>query len=653
MIRFKTSLQRTFRPKRLNFLYFVLIFGVIGGIVALLLTRAATPIQIDSGLPQVRNVRVVGDDRLITVSWDAPQGASAAGIVGYFIEYGETALGTFPHTKQTTHTTTQLQPVDNGKQYSIKIYAAHGSTVMVDTPGAHEDNSAPEKRGSGRVSNPVIVTATPSSTRVDQLRASMTGFFDDFNTPMGAFDELKWNQGGSACGMPGTAAAFINSQFHTHNQISTISDDGEYCDRGQFATRARGIFDIAGRTESNPGVVVFDMDGATRGRDVWYLDLIPITARIGNAPVDVTAHGSAFDDESSDPSMIRLVQGVVVGGVNVVYYDANKNPHEVTELYSCNSCMDDIIPNVRKPWRVEVSSTKIKVFVEGTRVFEGVMPAEFANVTKYQLHSTIFSYNTGKGDSDNPMTFMFHWDNFGFNGPQSPTVVHNYIEGGSAGNTPYLGRGTLANRVPGGARNTIVKIPDQIGSPSKARMMFTLGACGPGWYTHSSSHNVTINGNVYPYTHPSTKVPAPVWSDWTGSQIANGYNPLSTFIDINPAHLITGNNQVRLNIDGHHQCIFNVHIELEYARGTQPSYTQPKDVYGQTLYNSYIMPPLAPHDAYIFVEQNLGLASASDGHDSGNILDARNFEAEEMIFGPPVISGNDPNASKGKYILFQ
>ncbi len=598
----------------------VLAFGVIGA-VALFRSRAAVPIQIDTSLPQVRNLRAQPDDRVITVRWDAPNNASGAGIVGYFIEYGETALGTFPYTKQTTYPAVQIQPIDNNKEYSIRVYAAHGSTVQVPTPGAHGSSTASERRGSGRVSSPVSITATANSSRVDALRQEMTGFFDDFNTPAGPFDELKWNQAGSACVQAGSAGAFVNNQHHSHNQLSTIRLSGgtEFCDRGQFASRARGVFDIAGRTEANPGVIVFDMDGATNieKRGVWYLDLIPMSARNSGAPVDVTAHASAFDDEPSDPSMIRLAQGDVVGGVKLIYYDNNKNPRDVPLTYSCQSCrnMNRFIPNVRVPWRVEISNTKIKVFIEGERALEGNMPADFSGVTKYQVHSTIFGYNIGKDNPNNAMTFLFHWDNFGFNGPASPTVVHNYVEGGATGSTPYLGLGTIQHKLPKGPRTTVVPIPDQIGNPVKARIMFTLTAVGPGWYDYNSSHSVRINGNNYPLPHPRTMVPAPVWSAWNGNTFYNGNNPMSLYIDINPAHLVRGNNQVQFNIEGHHQAMTNVHVELEYNRGSQPSYTQPKNIFGEAVFGSFVTPAMSDHDKYLFIEQNLGLSSASDhGH---------------------------------------
>lgn len=677
------------RPKALRFLIFIFAFGLIGGIIALILSLAATPIRVDNSLPQVRNLRAYPDDRVITLTWDTPQGAAGAGIVGYFVEYGETALGTFPYTKQTTYNAVQLQPVDNNKEYSVRVYAAHGSTVQVPTPDA-QSASAPEKHGSGRVSPAVTIRSTPVSTRVDQLRQRMTGFFDDFNTPAGPFDELKWNQAGSSCGQVGTYGAFINNQHHSHNQVSTIRPGGadEYCDRGQMVTRARGVFDIAGRTDASPGEIVFDIDGAAdiEKRSIWYLDLIPVDARANGAPVDVTAHASIFDDEVSDPMGIRIAQDS--SSVKVHYYDINKVPRNITPTFSCMDWQGlagcnaankvsglsplaepilnfNPIPNVRRHWVVHMTTSKMTIFIDSVRVLEIPIPADFRNITKYQLHSTIFGYSIGKDNPNNATTFLFHWDNFGFNGPLSPTVVHNYIEGGATGNTPYLGRGTLANPVPKGARTTIIPIPNQISTPVKARLHFTLTAFGPGWYTHSTSHNVRINGRTYPFTHPRNQVPEPRWAPWQNGEtwlnggIGNGNNPMAMSIDINPADLVTGNNQIQLNIDGHHQALMNVHIELEYNRGSQPSYTQPKDIFGLATVNTFNMPAMADHDKYLFIEQNLQLTGVDDGHgphpDPGNpgpALDIRSFEAENGTFIPSARTGTDPNASGGMYLQF-
>ena len=625
------------------------LFAVLG-VVALIAVRAATPITVDNSLPQVRNVRVYPDDRVATVTWDKPTNADAAGIVGYFIEWGETALGTFPNTKQTTELITQLQPMGNGKQYSIRVYAANGSTVQVQTPGAHESNSAPEARGSGRVSPFVSISVTPSSARVDQLRSQMTGFFDDFNTGAGAFDELKWNQAVSACAETGTAGAFINSQFHAHNQVRSNHTTDTGCDRGQIATRARAIFDISGRTETSPGEIVFDIDGMTRERDVWYLDLIPNSARTDSTPLDITSHNSAFDEAPSDPMMIRLVQGRLPGGAKLVYYDRNKNPHELTATYSCSNdtyaefqlcdstnkttgtsplpqivtsarcnyiqnCLAPV-PNVRRQWKVQVTTTKIKVFVDGVRVLEANVPSDFSAITKYQVHSTVFSYNTGKGDSDNPTTAIMHWDNFGFTGPAPSSVTHNYIEGGATGNAPYLGRGTLTNLIPEAPRNTIVRIPDQINTPKQARLMLTLQNYGNGFYVWKSSDHITINGNRYDLPNPTTKIQTPyTGGDFSSDpNIGSRFTPLAISLVINPTHLKTGDNTVALDIPGANG-VSNVHVELDYDSTNKPSYTQPKDVFGATLFNSFIIPAMSNHDSYLFIEQGLDLVSVGDhGH---------------------------------------
>mgnify|MGYP003946950419 CR=1 FL=1 len=655
------------------------IFGTLFatlGVIALIAVRAATPITIDNSLPQVRNLRVYPDDRVATVTWDKPTNADSAGIVGYFLEWGETALGTFPNTKQTTDLAVQLQPMDNGKQYTIRVYAAHGNIVQVETPGSYVPGTTSEARGSGRVSPFQTITTAATSARVDQLRTQMTGFFDDFNTPAGAFNELKWNQATTTCGAPGSLGAFINNQFHAHNQIrSRYSNDpeGGNCDIGQMVTRPRGVFDISGKTDANPGVVVFDVDGVSRPRDVWYLDFIPLTAKPNNTPVDVTTHSSLFDDGPGDPAMLRILQSD--GGVKLVYYDLNKQPHTIPQINRCggndwseyessianfDNCIATVkaganlsplpqlvssarcryvetclkpIPNVRRQWIVHISQQRIKVFIDGVMVIEGLIPADFANNTKWNLQSTIFSYNSGKDDEVHPNTLLFHWDNFGFNGPADRTVTHNYLEGGANGNTPYLGRGTLDNLLPEAPRTTRIPIPDQIGSPSRAKLMFTMMTTGDDNYRWKSSDNVRINGNTYPVPDPTTQMAQPILpDDGTG----NKGRPLSMYVDVNPAHLITGSNVVDLNITGRFALAMNVHLELDYTSGTVPSYTQPRAIFGETTLNRFVVPVISAHDSYLFIEQNLDLMQPDGhGHPPAPTLDTT----------PPTVSLTSPGAN--------
>lgn len=616
------------------------------GVAALILTRAATPgipVVVNSSLPNPTNLRTYVDDQTVTVTWDAPSNAAANNIVGYYITWGTQSSGVYTNAKQTIKTVTQIQPLQNGTTYNIKVQSVQGYSTTVPTPGAHSSESAQEYRANGQVSTGITATMTPSSARVDQLRTQMTGFFDDFNRPAGGFDELKWNAAGAACNLPGATGSFINNQFHAHTQTASTEgneglDEGSvFCDRSQTVNRPRAVFDITGRTEANPGVITFDFDGVTMGRDVWYIDLMPANARTNGSPIDVTSHSSVFNDDPSDPSMLRFVQKS--GDLSFVYYDSNKAPQQLvpsfvlcpdhtgffTRMNYCSTEGRSIpgmsplpempfpgdndkvmnVANVRQHYRIEISPTKIKLFLNSVRLYEASMPSTLASTTKYIPHVTLFSYTTGKDTPANPTTSILHWDNFGFNGPASPVVVHNYIEGGTTGTIPYLGRGTIANQVPRGARSTRINIPDSIGSPTKARVMFNVQAFGYQVYNWSSSDHIILNGQRYNVPSPQSQQLAPyVVTDGVDS---HGKVPLSMSIDVNSSDLRQGMNDLTLNINA--TGILNVHAELEYNKGSEPAFTQPSTIFGTSTFNAAFQPIMTAHDSYLFVEQDLGLPS--------------------------------------------
>ncbi len=588
-----------------------------------------------SSIPQVQNVKVWADDRVATVSWDRPSNMS--GIVGYIVQYGKTSDGPPTLNKQTIHTVTQIQPLENGVEYTVWVRAVRGRTVQRAGIGVPEQSTFAV--ADGPVSPAVVAKATPTSARVDAMRSRLTGFFDDFNTTAGPFDELKWNHATTGCEKPGSGGQFINGQFHAHNMTAST------CDRDGNVSRPRAIFDIAGRTESNPGQIEMDVDGIGQPRDVWYIDLIPTTARKNGMPVDVTAHNSNGDDDTEDPgNMIRINQGW--DSITIAYYDANRNPQHLnittnsmpcgagygTTLVPVNNCNFNLktpgfsplsqptfgsnrehpwVANVRRHWVIQFSRDRIKLFIDGTLIADAATPDAIKNDTKYVVHSTLFSYNTGKQfDTVQPTVSMLHWDNFGFTGPASTLVTHNYLDGGPDGSYPLIGTGMPGREVPNDQRETKINIPDQIGTPvGQPRLMFTLQPlCCRGDYVWNSSHNVVVNGKTYPFPNPALNFGTSVPPVVAGSFIAH-----SSGLYINPADLRTGMNDIDFNIPSG---IFNVHLELDYNKTSAPSYTQPKDIFGFALLTSIINPPVMhPNDDYWFVEQWMGIGTPA-GHSS-------------------------------------
>jgi hypothetical protein len=589
------------------------VFAIIG-VGTLLLTRAATPgiaVTVDSTLPNPTNVKAYTDDQVATITWDAPSNASSKGIVGYYVTWGTQSAGKYTNARQTTYTVTQLQPLVNGTVYNIKVQSVQGSTNTVQT--GHPDGPSHFAVANGKVSSGATATATGSSARVDQLRNQMTGFFDDFNTPAGVFDETKWNTAASFCVAKNKGGAFVNNQFHSHTQVT--SD----CDRAQVIERPRATFDITGRTEADPGVIVGDFDGVTQPRDFWYIDLVPLDSRSNNAPLDITGHASAFDDSTADPAIVRFLQ--TYDGERLMQNNANKSPGNPSGTASASFAwlsgpgnatpLQEVplvsgsgrfpVANVRYHWRWEVSPTRLKAFVDGVKLIDAPMPAAFANTKKWTVHSNLFSYNTGKQFiGADPSASMLHWDNFGFNGPAPTTVVHNYQDGGTNGTTPSLGKsGSMS-------KTRKIKIPDSIGSPVSARLKYTLGSTANGVWGWNSTDNITINGKKFALPNPATSQKAPVVKEWFG--YAYSYTNWSDSIDLSPSDLIQGDNTIGLNIPID---AINVHIELEYNKNAAPTYTQPKDIFGASTMLSLFQPVLASNDNYLFIEQDMGLPSGN------------------------------------------
>ncbi len=143
-------------------------------------------------------------------------------------------------------------------------------------------------------------------------------------------------------------------------------------------------------------------------------------------------------------------------------------------------------------------------------------------------------------------------------------------------------------------------------------------------------------------------------------------------IQINASDLVKGNNTIVNNMQGAAEAanFAEPHIELEYAKsGPVPAYTPPIAIFGQAFSN-IVEPHMTTCDSYIYVEQDLGLpylngktnlepgpcawlTHAPHHEGAGALLDLRNFEAEQArSVTTGVTIGDDPNASKGKFIRF-
>lgn len=622
------------------------------------LTAAESKLNEIDGI-EPTNLQTFANDRVVTLTWDAPKNADQANVVGYLIRWGKKSGGMYTDSKQTVHTTIQLQPLDNNVEYQVAVQSLVGGR-KVDSNGAPDKNNI--MVANGTVSKKVLTTAKATTQKVDAMRSRDTGFFDDFNLPAGNFDETKWNTAYSGCVEKGYNGTFINSQFHAHNNIKSRVGQ-PYCDRAAVFNRPRATFDISKGTELNPAVVEFDFDGVNDNsaiRDIWYIDFAPTNSRKDGMIMDTTSHNEIFGDDNLDPgNMLRLKQHG--GEVTFQYYPVNgksktlginyaceedgdhanldadyNNGNQFTDPDGISDCVQNagskskitkyspvaepsndlkIIPNVRRHWVIEffkdkTGQTLARVSIDGFRILESYLPKEFVDAQKYFLYNTLFSYNTAKdqnfmGDKALFMnSSMLHWDNFGFTGDPSSNIVHNYVDGGPDGSTPFIGTGLAGTNYP--AEKRIIPIPDQIGSPVEARVHFTLQNYVEQDYVYHDTDNIVINPGTakekkYPFINPSTY------------KVRKGYSPVSAtniwysdVIKISGNDLVTGNNTVVLNLSSQ---VINVHIELEYTKNSAPAYTQPQNIFTTAKYNPAIMPAMASGsvDAYLFQESNLGL----------------------------------------------
>lgn len=624
---------------KLTVLLWIIAFASIGGVVALYLTQAAEPLIVDASIPQPRNVQAFGDDRVITVTWEDNEDATT---VGYYVTYKKTGAVSIEGVKQAEDNMVQIQPVENGQEYTITVQSARGTYVRYDNTDIGGGSVNQFARANGRVSTAVTTTATPSSARVDAMRQRLTGFFDDFNTPSNPLDETKWNNAAAGCVETNTAGQFINAQFHAHNTVRS-----GWCDRGSLVTRTRAFFDTSNATESAPAQIEWDMDGVTEGRDTWYLDIVPKDSRKDGTNIDITGHNDMFHSDNEDPgNMLRINPNR--GGMTIVYYDTNREAQNLNVFDGATACgqwwqgptvvnwdacdasqktgsfsplaqpSTGLHPraNVRRHWVVQMTPTKVFVYVDNVKVADATLPAAFAAKKSFGIHSNLFSYNTGKdhnpdwGGRAYPYVQMFHWDNFGFTGPAPTTVVHNYIDGGRDGKTPnyFLNNGPTA-RTERGQRALIIPIPDDIGSPidDKGTFYFTIQNLGYQQYTWRSGDHILFNGVRYDFPDPRQNMVNPRTGELTGA-----ITPYAATIKINKADIRKGDNAVKFNFVGSGSNVssdfINVHLELEYAKSgaSIPSYTQPVQIFGQA-FSRIVEPSLTNCDSYNFIEQDLNL----------------------------------------------
>jgi len=501
------------------------------------------------------------DDRAATIFWNSKTNVydyrydpdKQNGIYSYKIEWGPVSAG-YIHTQITPYRAHMLQPLEPGVMYQARVFS-------LDTLGNQSIASAP-------------IMFQHDDTKVNDMRTRLNGFFDDFNSPMGPFEERDWNQSYSGCMAIGKVSQHVNNQFHGHNVIAS-----NHCDRGAAFSRVRHPFDFTNRT----GVIEFDLDGSQRTRQFWYLDVSPFSRKR-----DVTAQTSIGEGHnpgvSDPPFMLRIAE--VVDVIEVQLADENGRLFTLPNLYENGACGNfleycngqNLLPliNVRKHWRIELSKTHIRIFINGIKVIDASLITDYApnglTFEVAQLNWVAFSYNTPK---DNFVLSMIHWDNFGFDAPQGytqETVIHNYTDGELGSETDQTGNAFSIGKVAEIDLPAISQIPipdnlvDENGNlPIKAELMFSIQGKDYVW---DDNEYILVNDVVYNHSEPETDIIGPI-------------QPYSAIIDLNPNDLIQGINEIKFYMNLPR--LLNIHIELQYPIHAAPEYTPPHQIYADHI----------------------------------------------------------------------
>jgi hypothetical protein len=486
----------------------------------------------EATLPAPADVILEPDDHAVHVRWGGSLASDdhiSDAIEGYRICWG-TSESTLSHAALFTERAATVLGVPNDVPLVLVVQAV-------------------DQRG--RVSPPsAVLPFMATRARVDRLRAEMTGFFDDFDQPQGALDELRWNTAFSECNDPtvshtfvtelGTAASLLGNHSYLPGSVAG-------CDRNQNIARPRAVFDFTGRE----GRITFDFDGADGNRSTWYLDVFPYSSQADLA--DITAHVS-FDPAHGHPGrFLRFSQAGSV--IRIHQYDGAGNfiNERSQDLYWDFPDQRLFSGQTMRHWELRVSRERAAIYIDGVLVLEN--DAIALDFERSYVHWSQFGYNPTK--VGRPWN-RFNWDNFGFDGPRSPIVTHNYKTSFSIDDMMYVSAGAPVTWT--------VQIPDSRAGASRARFMYTIQTHDYAW---DPSDRIVVNGS---YTIPLPEPTSPSGS-WRAATIAHRYTPFSTQLEIPLDVLRTGENTFELH--AFRSNVLNPHVEIDFDDGNAPAYTPP------------------------------------------------------------------------------
>eukprot|EP00276_Gloeochaete_wittrockiana_P000219 CAMPEP_0184671064 /NCGR_PEP_ID=MMETSP0308-20130426/85270_1 /TAXON_ID=38269 /ORGANISM="Gloeochaete witrockiana, Strain SAG 46.84" /LENGTH=903 /DNA_ID=CAMNT_0027118113 /DNA_START=252 /DNA_END=2964 /DNA_ORIENTATION=- len=454
----------------------------------------------------------------------------------------------------------QLQPIENGVRYRAQI-------VAVDYFGW---TSTPSP----------YVNFTGNSARVDQLRRTMTGFFEDYNVPEGPVDELTWNTAWYSENDHIRSGLFVNHQFHLHNMLASKidpSDPAPYTRVSFSYMRPRAIMSLA---NNETRTIVFDIDGHSR-TNWWMLDVLD-----ADHPVDLVQHQDVRTFSKSAPANHVRFQ-TDFDEVHINYFGA--------DYLQTDACLASNIryyhrfglaANVRIPWKIKVSRYRAEIYVRDILICSAdiFLPFERAILLWGNL-----SYRSE--GSRNMERWISHWDNFGFDGPPTPIMTYNYKIGTDIGDEVFalrqLPTRPLTQAFYGATVN--VTVLDPIDNAIAARVHFCVEMSGikqamrsggrlDKSYLWSAKDRLVINGTAS-YSWPDYFPPKSLNASRVYFSSAYRARPLSIVVKVSVSDIRRGINTLQFSFADQFVTVTNVHIELDYSTAPGapklPPYTQP------------------------------------------------------------------------------
>ncbi len=521
--------------------------------------------------PDAPNVVVIRDDRVATLEMDYEPGnpwthfelgEDGLGPVGYQVKWTPLSNGTSTRLKHrtrrkfkkkiTAHRRTQIQPLENDQRYYVRV-------DYINRLGERTGDFAYGIFDGG------------DSTRVDQLRSEMTGFFDDFNQPEGLPDERNWNTSFSQTNDPAMQAFFINPQFHSHTLVGTPRQ-GLFGDRGQTTHRIRNKLHLGdGETRR----IVFDIDGVDfAARAIWYLDLVSEEVDI-NSHVNVGGGEGVFGHPATGLRFSLTGQQAAVYGLNAAGEQLLIEENLVLDFDGVQT-----FPNVRRSVEILLSQTHITMKMDGLTILDSDLSPYQIPADDYTVLWTAFGYNTMKVAMP---YFLIHWDNFGFDGPASTEVVHNY-RSQIAGTDLVFSQNFAPQTIS-------IDIPDDLtptnSVDAEAFLIFTQQMDRFDFVEWTPQDAAIVNGVEFPIAEPTSNATPPLSLD----QLVNINAPYSTTIPLGrvgedgTAPLLQGLNEVVFSAAN---CAFhNVHIEVRYPSGSEPEFTSPDQLHSVPVHHHF------------------------------------------------------------------